>query len=381
MKRGTMELLIAGDLAPTQSNIELFKKADLISLLGKELLQIWHSADIRIFNLETPLVEKLNPIEKCGPNLFAPLISINGIKELNPSLITLANNHILDQGEQGLFSTQNILLKNNIPYIGAGGNLSKANQPHIFNQDGIKVGVYACAEHEFSIVTEKTAGANPFDPLESLDHISSLKRNCDYVIVLYHGGKEHYRYPSPYLQKVCHKIVDKAADLIICQHSHCIGCFEQYQNSTIVYGQGNFVFNKQDNEFWNSGLIIKIYFNKTMKIEYVPILKKDPGIRMAKRNESKDILSKFYNRSKEILLDGFIEEQYRLFAKKNINNYLGTFSGYNKWLSRIDRHMLKGFLINRKYSKEKLLAIQNYIECEAHRELLLTEIKNYINRK
>jgi poly-gamma-glutamate synthesis protein (capsule biosynthesis protein) len=282
-----MEILIAGDLAPTptQSNIELFNKPNLENMLGEELLSLWNHADARIFNLETPLIDKENPIDKCGPNLITPTSTIKGIKDLNPSLVTLANNHILDQGEHGLFATQNILLKNNIPYIGAGGNLSKASQPHIFNQDVIKVGVYACAEHEFSIATEKTAGANPFDPLESLDHISSLKRNCDYVIVLYHGGKEHYRYPSPYLQKVCHKIVDKGADLIICQHSHCIGCFEEYQNSTIVYGQGNFVFNKQDNEFWNSGLIIRIYFNKTIKIEYVPILKKDPGIRLAKERD------------------------------------------------------------------------------------------------
>ena len=373
-----MEILIAGDLAPTptQSNIELFNKPNLENMLGEELLSLWNHADARIFNLETPLIDKENPIDKCGPNLITPTSTIKGIKDLNPSLVTLANNHILDQGEQGLFSTQNILLKNNIPYIGAGGNLSKASQPHIFNQDVIKVGVYACAEHEFSIVTEKTAGANPFDPLESLDHISSLKRNCDYVIVLYHGGKEHYRYPSPYLQKVCRKMVDKGANIIICQHSHCIGCFEEYKNATIVYGQGNFIFNKQDNEFWNSGLIIRIYFNKNIKIEYVPIFKEGPGIRMAKKNKSKDILSKFYNRSKEILLDGFIEEQYRLFAKKNIDNYLRFFSGYNKWLSRIDRYILKGFLINHIYSKEKLLAIQNYIECEAHRELILFGIKN-----
>ena len=65
----------------------------------------------------------------------------------------------------------------------------------------MKIGIYACAENEFTIATDTTAGANPFDPFESLDHIQNLKRSCDYVIVLYHGGKEHYRYPSPYLQK------------------------------------------------------------------------------------------------------------------------------------------------------------------------------------
>lgn len=55
--------------------------------------------------------------------------------------------------------------------------------------------MYTCAEHEFTIATENTPGANPFDPLESLDHIQELKSKCDFVLVLYHGEKAHYRYP------------------------------------------------------------------------------------------------------------------------------------------------------------------------------------------
>lgn len=51
------------------------------------------------FNLEVPLTDKEEPIPKCGPNLVTHIITINGIKALNPSLIALANNHILDQGE------------------------------------------------------------------------------------------------------------------------------------------------------------------------------------------------------------------------------------------------------------------------------------------
>jgi poly-gamma-glutamate synthesis protein (capsule biosynthesis protein) len=198
-----MEILIAGDLVPTQSNIDLFNNADIKALLGEELLLLWSSADIRIFNLEVPLADKEAPISKCGLNLIAPISTVNGIKALNPASITLANNHILDQGEQGLKSTQDILKKNNISFVGIGDNLSEASKPCIIKKDGLKMGIYVCAEHEFTIATENTPGANPFDPLESLDRIQNLKAECDYVIVLYHGGKEHYRYPSPYLQKVC----------------------------------------------------------------------------------------------------------------------------------------------------------------------------------
>ena len=93
------------DLVPTKSNIELFNNADIEKLLGEGLLSIWYNADIRIFNLEVPLSDKEDPIEKCGPNLIAPTSTI-GHKALQPSLITLANNHILDQGVLGLKSTE-----------------------------------------------------------------------------------------------------------------------------------------------------------------------------------------------------------------------------------------------------------------------------------
>ena len=224
-----MHLIIGGDLAPTQSNLDLVNNSAVSTLLGEELLSLWKAADIRVFNLEVPLADQENPIPKCGPNLIAPTNSVKGIKALNPSLLTLANNHILDQGQQGLKSTKETLYKNEIPFVGVGDNLTEATKPFIFRRDKLKIGVYACAEHEFSVATENTPGANPFDLLNSLDHLQNLKAECDYVIVLYHGGKEYYRYPSPNLQKVCRKMTQKGADLVICQHSHCIGCYEDLE--------------------------------------------------------------------------------------------------------------------------------------------------------
>ena len=125
----------------------------------------------------------------------------------------------------------------------------------------------AVCDDEKRLAEENKAGANPFDLLDSPDHIAKLKTECDFVIVLYHGGKEHYRYPSPYLQKVCRKIVDKGADLVVCQHSHCVGCQEEYKDSTIVYGQGNFVFSKNyDDEFWQTSVLVEVEIADTLKI-------------------------------------------------------------------------------------------------------------------
>jgi len=223
-----MNLLISGDCVPTVSNFRFFNAGDSKFLLGEELNEIWQSADFRIFNLETPLTDEKSPIFKCGPNLLAPTSTIIGIKALKPTLISLANNHIMDQNVQGLFKTEELLSNSNIPYIGVGKNLFEASKPYIIEQEKKRIGIYSCTEHEFSIATDKQAGANPFDPLESFDHISELSEKVNYLIVLYHGGKEHYRYPSPQLQRVCRKFIEKGADLVVCQHSHCIGCEEDY---------------------------------------------------------------------------------------------------------------------------------------------------------
>lgn len=373
-----MEIIIGGDLVPTDVNISLFSNGDIKSFLGNELKKIWLSADFRVFNLEAPLTDVEEPIDKLGPNLISPTSTIKGINEMFPSLITLANNHILDHGPQGLFSTKDLLDNYNIPSIGAGRNLKEALKPYIIERENYKIGVYACAEHEFTIADEDFPGANPFDPLESLDHIQELSDKCDYVIVLYHGGKEHYRYPSPYLQKVCRKIVEKGADIVVCQHSHCVGCYEKYQDSTIIYGQGNFIFNKHVNEYWDNGILIKIKLEKNVEIEYIPIEREKRGIRLAKESNAYDILEGFEARSKEIKREGFIEENYREFAKNYMNNYLRKLAGYGKWKSRFDRFIFSNKMIQKKYNKQDLLAIRNYIECEAHRELLLEGIKGEI---
>ena len=318
--------IIGADLVPTKSNIDLFANADVETLIGKDIENLLANADFTIFNLEVPLTDFSTPIKKCGPNLIAPTKTIAGLKAINPHFFTLANNHILDQGEQGLKSTMDILDEHGIAYAGAGKDLASAAKPYILALEGKKIGIYCCAEHEFTIATENTPGANPFDPLNSLDHVVELKSQCDYVIVLYHGGKEHYRYPSPYLQKVCRKLVDKGADIVVCQHSHCIGCEEKWHGGTIVYGQGNFLFDDCDNEFWNSALLVELEFSKDnkVKINYIPIEKKKHTVRLGCDNS---ILENFKNRSQQIIDKDFIEDNYNLFAEFMSRDYYYRLSG------------------------------------------------------
>lgn len=368
-----MNILIGADLVPTKSNMSYFENKNIEKLVDKYLLEKLNKADYRVFNLEVPLADEETPINKCGPNLIASTKSALGIKALGVNFLTLANNHILDQGEKGLSSTLKALEALNISFAGVGNNIEEASKAFIFEIENKKIGIYCCTEHEFSIVSKENIGANPFDPLESCDHIKNLKKQVDYVIVLYHGGKEHYRYPSPNLQKICRKIVEKGGDLVICQHTHCIGCEEKWKDGTIVYGQGNFLFDDDESEFWQTSLLINIKDN--FKIEYIPILKDGFAVKLADEKSKDEILNNFYKRSEEIKQEEFIEREYEKFSKKNINNYLYSLSGTNRWLKGIDKYVFKSFFIKKFFYNKKLLYILNYIECEAHRELLLKGLK------
>ncbi|MBR6159217.1 MAG: CapA family protein [Lachnospiraceae bacterium] len=373
-----MYLLIGADFVPTKSNLTLFNNGDVKELFGDELLDLLKGADHKIFNLETPLADKDEPIAKQGPNLIAPTSTIPGYKNINTDIVALANNHIMDQGVQGLNSTINVLDAAGIEHFGAGDCLDEAKKPFIFTYAGKKAGIYACAEHEFSIATDTSAGANPFDPLWSPDHVAALKEKADHVTVLYHGGKEYYRYPSPNLQKTCRRLVDKGADLVICQHSHCIGCEEKYKDGTIVYGQGNFLFDhKDDNEYLNTGLLIRV--DEDFSISYIPLKKHGNAIRLADREDADTILREFYDRSAEIQKEGFIEDTYSRFADEYLYRYLYSFYGTRSLADRILNRLSNGKYLNmqirKHYDDRSVLRLRNYIECEAHRELLLKGLK------
>ncbi len=359
-------MLIGSDLVPTETNYDLFETADVKTLAGEALLSELESADFRVFNLETPLTDTAAPISKCGPNLITPTRTLPGICAFRPSLLALANNHILDQGDEAMFETMRLLEENGLTYMGVGRNVSEAAEPYIIEADGKTIGFYNCAEHEFTIAEADKSGANPFDPLESLDHIAELKRVCDYVIVLYHGGKEHYRYASPQLQRVCRKIAAKGADLVVCQHSHCVGCMETYGDSVIVYGQGNFLFDHSQSEFWQTSLLVKAEFGESMNISYVPLVKRDNCIRLAEGAEKESIMSGFYERSREISDPALLEQRYRDFCMSGKNWYLYSMTGgeANTGISAEN--------FEPRYTKEALLIMSNYLHCEPHRELLST---------
>ena len=377
-------MYIGADLVPTDINKTLFENGNGEAFVGKELYEILKQSDLNVFNLEVPLTDIETPIVKFGNNLIAPTKTINGYKALEPLFLTLANNHSLDQGVEGLTTTLNLLKQHKIAHAGAGANLKEAKKPFIFEKEGIRIGFYLCAEHEFTVASCHTMGANPFDVLESFDDVEALKKTCDYVIVLYHGGKEFYRYPSPMLQRYGRKFVDKGADLVICQHSHCIGSREDHGKGTIIYGQGNFVFNSESyihhKEFVKDSLLISVEATKdTFVVSEVPIRGTERGTRLATESEAIETLTEYKKRSENIRDAHFVVQAYKDFADTHVKRYLREFLG-RSFIIRAINGLFGRKLMQLILGQTSYLAIQNYLECEAHHELFLRGIKN-INKK
>lgn len=379
-----MRIYIGADLVPTDINKALFENGNGEALVGKELYEILKQSDLNVFNLEVPLTDVETPIVKFGNNLIAPTKTIHGYKALEPIFLTLANNHSLDQGEEGLTTTLNLLKDQDIAHAGAGSSLKEAKKPFIFEKEGIRIGFYLCAEHEFTVASCHTMGANPFDVLESFDEVLALKEQCDYVIVLYHGGKEFYRYPSPMLQRYCRKFIDRGANLVICQHNHCVGSREDYNGGSIIYGQGNFIFNSEfyinHKEFVKDSLLIRVEATKdSFIVSEVPIRSTEMGTRQATKSEADETLTAYKQRSENIKDAHFVAQAYKDFADTHIKRYLREFIGRSCIIRAINA-LFGRKLMQLILGKISYLAIQNYLECEAHHELFLRGIKN-INKK
>ena len=383
-----MRIIIGADIVPTDSNKDKFIEKNVKDLVGSELLSLLQSADYRVFNLEAPLTDTGEQIEKCGSAIKATSQSINGIKALGINLLCLSNNHIMDYGKEGLNNTIRLLNENKIAYMGASLKNSWQSGAYIIEQNGVKVGFYNCCEHEFSVSKDNLAGANPFMFLSSFSDVENLKKQVDVVIVLFHGGKEYYRFPSPDVQKICRKFIECGASLVVTQHSHCIGSYEDYLDGTIVYGQGNFIFDAGDDEFWNTSILVDVEVNtkdktkKLINVSYCPIIKHGSCISMATKKESDAILQAFFERSSKIRNRDFVYEQYSKYASEMLDSYLLSLRGYRnnfilRALNKLSNERLFKWLTN-KIRKEELLKMYNYIECESHRELLLTGLHERI---
>ena len=370
-------MLIGGDVCPIGRSTSYFINGDAQSIFG-DLLAEFEQASLTVVNLECPLIKEKSPILKEGPVLGAASECVKGLRDAPVDVVNLANNHIMDHGSTGLQNTISVCRAEGIACVGAGQNLAEARKVLIHQIRGIRIGILGVAEHEFSIATKDGCGANPLDVIDYVREVQEHRDQWDYLIVLLHGGNEYYAYPSPRLRKVCRFLVEQGANAVICQHSHCPGCYETYQRAYIVYGQGNLVFdnsrNEERSETWNQGFLVRLSIHdnldSTMKI--IPYVQCDklPGAKRMDSIQEDSLIRKLEQRSRHIQDDGFVVLKWLEFCAGQRCQYLKRLLLPNsRLLAYLNRkyHLCDTFVFRK---KRKLLL--NLTRCESHRDILET---------
>ena len=349
-----MKLLLCGDVCPTARTDPYFAKGDVETLFS-DVASLFEGNDVNLVNLECALTDKETPIQKIGPALKASVGTAATLAKMGVNYCGLSNNHAFDYGRSGVADMLAALRENGITYTGFGDNYADSRRDLVIEKGGERVTVIAVCEHEYSYAMEDAMGARPFDEFDTLEDVRRAKAAGGCVIVLYHGGKEFCRYPSPRLLRACRAMARAGADVVLCQHSHCIGCYEQYEGSHILYGQGNFHFvGRKDDDCWHSGMSVR-YDSATHTIECIPHVMNELGIELAKGEEKQQLMDGFAARS-ESLRDGSWIEGWRAFCEENRE-------AYTKAVNRVGTGADAAELAKHEHK------FAHYLDCEAHTDV------------
>ena len=347
-----MKLLIGADTVPTSVTNDLFVKGDAKTLFG-DICNLADDADRVIINLECALTRFDGAIKKFGPNIKCDPECTNALVKLGVTDVMLSNNHVFDFGIPGLLDTKEALEKAGLPYTGIGENDTDSRKPYYIEKDGKKIGIVNVCEHEYTYATPNRMGANPFDPFLTMQDIRETKKNCDYLICIYHGGKEYCRYPSPRLRNLAHEMVLCGADVVLAQHSHCIGCYEEFENGHIVYGQGNFNFvfaGYNCPECWYTSLLVELNIDDGVKIKFYPIVATETGCDLARGAKAAEIMSEFEARNAS-LLDGTWRD------------------GWHAFCTDPERAYYHDSIVNACENERDIQAFAHFLDCEAHTDV------------
>lgn len=234
------EVVICSDWAPIRGFKDIIFK-DPEAVYG-DLLPELRNSDMRIVNLECPLVDKGTPVAKSGAELKGISGHIAGLTRVPFEVATLANNHVFDYGTDAFDQTRELLHQNNILTVGAGMSLEEAADPLVVTSRGLTIGIVNFSEGEDLTAAGENPGVFGWELDRVLTEVQALKSHVNAMIVICHAGVEYIPYPPPYLAAGFQRIADAGADLIIGHHPHVPQGVQIQNHVPICYSLGNFVF-------------------------------------------------------------------------------------------------------------------------------------------
>jgi poly-gamma-glutamate capsule biosynthesis protein CapA/YwtB (metallophosphatase superfamily) len=243
------------------------------------------SADIALANLETTLAGEEK--KYTGYPLFnSPSSLVDAMKDCGFDILSTANNHTIDRGSEGVFSTLAEIQKRNLKAVGTRENLNE--KPYIIQDvKGIKIGVISYSYetprsgndkmlNAIKIPSKVTNLINTFSYEYIEEDLNKIKGQIDEmkgqgaeaIIFVIHWGNEYERKPNVHQISIANKLCDFGVDVILGSHPHVIQPIEFItsektgKRSLVVYSMGNFISNQRyeytDNRYTEDGIIVNI---------------------------------------------------------------------------------------------------------------------------
>lgn len=241
-----MNLLFCGDIMP--GGVLPYQDKYITS----ELLNFMRSFDFRIGTLEAAIGTNLpyDPVKMAGRQniVYARDEDFFRVKEMGFDVVSLANNHVWDLGEEGLRNTIKVLQENGIKYCGAGLNIEEASRPAIIEKDGMRIAILAYCMYGnpwlgyVELAGENKAGVNPLDIEKVVYDIKDAKQKYDKVIVMPHWGREYQYEPLPECITMAKKMVEAGADAVLGSHTHQMQPLIRLKKNPVCFSMGNFLF-------------------------------------------------------------------------------------------------------------------------------------------
>lgn len=376
-----MKILIAGDYCLRGRALDAVEKNEGGLLWGK-VSEILKDVDYSICNFEAPVVlsEGASPIMKEGPALKHRLSAVTTLKDVGFNCVTLANNHFYDYGDIGVADTLKSLKKHDIDYVGGGIDIDEASRILYKNIKGKNIAIVNACEHEFSIATKLDGGSNPLDIISQTRDIQEAKGKAGFVIVIIHGGSEHYQYPTERMVKTYRYFIDMGANVVINHHQHCYSGYESYNGGMIFYGLGNFCFDSHAHapvpETWKEGYMVSLNIQeKSFSYRLIPYRQ------CTEKAEIEIVDDTDFNVSvKEINAviadEDALKQKFEEFTQKTASQNMAILTPYtNRYLLALWRRgLLPSFI-----SKRKILSLLNQINCEAHRDRCINTLQRKVS--
>ncbi len=247
-KGGLISLLVTGDIMPGRSVNKYLRETGDFDQPFRSMSYLKED-DIVFVNLESPVTDwcetRLGGFKFCSDARIIPAMLNAGIDIAN-----IANNHINNEGDEGVKQTIDLLQAVGIKVTGTSVS--------------VKVNVRG---KTFGFLGYNEVGKNPIgisggNKTRMVEDIKKLDQEVDNVIVQFHWGVEYTNKPNTYQIDLAHAAIDVGADLVVGDHPHWVQGLEIYKDKLIAYSHGNFIFDQQWSKETQEGVVGEYLFNE-----------------------------------------------------------------------------------------------------------------------